>query len=294
MNKIITVFTPTFNRGDMLIKLYKSLCKQTNQSFIWLIVDDGSKDDTKEIVNKFMLDKIIDIYYYQQDNAGKYVAHNTGVKLCCTELFVCVDSDDYLLPNAIERTIEFWETIRLDKNIAGIVSPKDMDGKSFFKNPPSSDTLMHLYDSRALVGETMLVYRTSILKKYLFPEIDGEKFMSENIIYYQIDQHYNLAVQNEYLYSAEYLDNGITKNIAKTHWKNPKSTLLMYKSIVQYHYNNMTRIKALGCYYAWKSVRELKDIKIDHIPLLIRIGGILLYGHYYCLFIKQKKEYNNI
>lgn len=294
MDQLLTIFTPTYNRSKMLKNLYSSLCRQTNKSFKWLIIDDGSQDDTKGLVEGFKNDKLLEIEYYYQVNSGKYIAHNLGVKKCNTELFVCVDSDDILYDNAVERTIAFWKSHNSDERIAGIVSPKDMNGNSYFLNPPNKDTLMHLYDSGSLIGETMLVYRTSILKQFLFPEITGEKFMSENVIYYQIDMNYYLAVQNEYLYYAEYQNDGITRSIAKTHWNNPNSTLFMYKTIAHFHCNPITASKACGCYFAWKSIRKLNDNNEirRHLPISVLLGGVCLFPHYYCLFMKQKKEYS--
>lgn len=293
MGKVLTVFTPTYNRKGLLSRLYKSLCSQTNKSFIWLIVDDGSDDGSKEIIDDFISEKIIDIQYHYQNNSGKYIAHNKGVTLCTTDLFVCVDSDDELYPFAVERTIDFWEKVKLDNSIAGIVSPKDMNGYSYFTNPPTKDTLMHLYDSKHLFGETMLVYRTAILQDYLFPEIKDEKFMSEIVIYYQIDNKYFLAVQNEYLYRAEYQQEGLTNNIEKIHWRNPYSTLLMYRTIASLHNNTITGIKACSCYFAWKKKHGIKDKAMvkGSISLLRIIGGTILFPHYYMLFVKKGKEY---
>ena len=110
MEKRITVFTPTYNRKYILPKLYDSLCCQERKDFLWLIVDDGSTDGTEELVRQWMSDSVLDIEYHYQENRGKMAAHNEGVRLCTTELFVCVDSDDLLAsPSVIGDTLDFWD-----------------------------------------------------------------------------------------------------------------------------------------------------------------------------------------
>lgn len=287
--KRITVLTPTYNRAYILDNLYNSLISQTVKDFIWLVIDDGSTDGTKDKIESYRQENKIEINYIFQKNCGKYVAHNTGVTMSVTELIVCVDSDDTLYPNAIEKTLRFWKEHRND-DIAGIVSPKDMGGTSYFNNPPSKSTLLNLYNKQQLIGETMLVFRTDVLKKYLFPEIKGEKFMSESVIYYQIDQEYSLVVQNEYLYKAEYQKDGLTVNITKVHWKNPKTTLIMYKAIAAFQSDFFTAAKAYGSYLAWKEIRKLDECSLFTMKINVKIVGGLLLSHYRHLFEKQKEE----
>ena len=105
----VTVFTPAYNRAYTLGRLYESLLKQTDKRFCWLIVDDGSTDQTEELVSNWIKENRIDIEYYKQENQGKPAAHNTGVELTKTELFTCVDSDDYLTDNAVGEILNAWE-----------------------------------------------------------------------------------------------------------------------------------------------------------------------------------------
>lgn len=287
--KTITVLTPTYNRAYLLDHLYKSIASQTSHNFVWLIVDDGSTDNTKEKVQGYIKEGLVPIKYVYQKNSGKYVAHNTGVKLCNTELIVCVDSDDVLYPQAIEKTIEFWIKIKDDADIAGIVSPRDMNGQSFFTDPPERSSLMDLYNTGKLVGETMLVYRTSILRKYLFPEVAGENFMSECVIYNQIDQKYLLAIQDEFLYKSEYQDDGLTRNIEKIRWRNPRTTLIMYRAVAAFEKNFFKATKSYGCYLAWRKIRELSDFKQYSVKLSIKLAGFFLKYHYIKLFKAQEE-----
>ncbi len=288
--KRITVLTPTYNRGYTLERLYASLTSQTRKDFTWLVVDDGSTDGTKALVEGWIKENVISISYVYQENQGKYVAHNTGVKLCETELLVCVDSDDELYPNAVERTLAFWEERKAEERLAGIVSPKDMNGASYFKNPPKQASLSELYQKGKLVGETMLVFKTQVLREFLFPEIAGEKFMAELVVYNQIDQRYVLAVQDEYLYKAEYQADGLTRNMDKIQWKNAMTTLIMYKSVAAYQASFLKAAKAYGAYLAWRSVRKLPKWEPYKVSVGVRIVGFVLSLHYQKLFKKQRNE----
>lgn len=290
--KPLTILTPTYNRAELLKNLYRSLVEQTCKDFLWLIVDDGSADHTREVVAAFIAEGKLDITYHHQKNGGKYIAHNTGVKLCQTELFVCVDSDDELYPNAVERTLAYWEKYRHDPQVAGIVSPRDIGGRAYFRNPPEKSTLMDLYNKGQLVGDTMLVFRAAILKRFLFPEVENERFMTESVIYYQIDKYYVLATQNEYLYKTKYREDGLTRNIQKIEWDNPKSALIGYKAAAALQNDPLAAAKAYGAYLAWKRIRKLKPYSERFlVKRHVALFGAVLYGHYYLLFRKMKKQF---
>jgi len=106
--ELITVFTPTFNRAYILPQLYESLLRQNNKNFIWLIIDDGSSDNTNELVQSWINSNIINIQYHYKVNGGMHTAHNLAYNLINTELNMCIDSDDYLIDNAIEKILTFW------------------------------------------------------------------------------------------------------------------------------------------------------------------------------------------
>ena len=118
--KLVTVFTPTYNRGHLLGRLYESLKAQSDHRFEWLIVDDGSTDDTADIVAPWLAQKELPVTYIRTENGGKHRAINHGISIAHGEIFFIVDSDDWLAPNAIER-IFYWEnSIAGEKNFAGV------------------------------------------------------------------------------------------------------------------------------------------------------------------------------
>lgn len=124
MKPLLTIFTPTYNRAHTLSRLYDSLCKEKAQNFIWLVVDDGSTDNTMTLINKWKDENRIPIKYHYQTNQGKPSAHNYGVRNATTDLFVCVDSDDWLKQNATERIEEAWNDKKNDSNIIGLLAKK--------------------------------------------------------------------------------------------------------------------------------------------------------------------------
>jgi len=229
--KRITVFTPTYNRAYILRQLYDSLKKQTNQSFLWLIVDDGSTDNTDELIDTWLNENIIEIRYVKQENGGKQRAHNKGVELCETELFICVDSDDYLTDDAIEVLITTWNSIQNKKNISGIVGLRGKDRATpIGTNMPTNidrATLSDLYNRYGFRGDTALLYRTDILKQFPFNVVDGEKFIGEGYVYLQIDQHYSLYLLDKIIYICKYLEDGYTTNVRRLIKNNPKGYMVL-------------------------------------------------------------------
>jgi len=231
----ITIFTPTYNRAYILDMLYKSLLKQTNKNFVWLIVDDGSSDDTKKSVKKWIEENLIKIEYIFQENSGKSQAHNLGVEMTKTKLFVCVDSDDYLTQDAVEKILDTWNNI--NKDYIGIIAFKGRkDGTSVTKvkdNYIDSMTMRRGFRKYGLKGDTMLVFKTSIIKKYKFPKFEGEKFVPESYLYDQLDNEGKMFLLREILYICEYLDDGYTNNMAKIIVRNKEGYIAYIKQRIK-------------------------------------------------------------
>lgn len=224
----ITIFTPTYNRGYTLKRLYESLIKQTNNNFEWLVIDDGSTDDTRKLILKWIQENKISIHYYYQKNAGKMQAHNKGTQLASFELFSCVDSDDYLTENAIDDILVCWEKIKEDPYIIGIVNFRRTEqGKNITEGNFSNligkrCTLFDAYRKHGLRGDTMLIYRTEVIRQFRFPKYDNEKFVPESFLYDRLDQKGEMFIQGEKLYIGEYLPDGYTANVRKVNANNPK------------------------------------------------------------------------
>lgn len=216
----ITIFTPTYNRKKQLQTLYESLRRQTCNKFVWLIVDDGSTDNTDKVVENWMTESKVCIQYLYQENAGKSVAHNKGVELSDTELFVCVDSDDYLTENAVEKILDTWE--HRDTKDIGILARRQVTTLSKPISGELHTTLRNAYRKYGILGDTMLVYESKIIKKYRFPSFKNEKFVPENYLYDLLDQEGNLFFLDAVLYCGQYLEDGYTINMRNVLKNNPQ------------------------------------------------------------------------
>lgn len=224
----ITIFTPAYNRKKTLVRLYESLVAQTNKSFEWLIVDDGSTDGTEQYISELIKKRDLIIRYYKQNNSGKHIAHNVGVEMTNTELFTCVDSDDYLKETAVETILSTWNIIKENNDIVGMLAfraKQNGDPITVFK---SNEQMIKLKDAykNGLSGDTMLIFRSDILKKYKFPNIENERFMPEAYLYDLIDKEGKLFLIREGIYICEYLEDGYTMNMRRVIASNPKGMQL--------------------------------------------------------------------
>lgn len=231
-NVLLTIFTPAYNRAHTLIRTYESLCRQTSDNFCWLIIDDGSSDHTKELVTKWIDERLISIQYIYQINQGMHGAHNTAYKHIHTELNTCLDSDDYMPNDAVEKICSFWEHNGNEK-YAGFIALDQADGGdvigSIFPEGMTETTLLGYYEQGGS-GDKKLVYRTDVITQYPeYPLFEGEKYVGLAYKYYLVDQDYLLLVCNEVVCIVEYQTNGSSMNMYKQYWKNPKGFAFLRK-----------------------------------------------------------------
>lgn len=225
--KKITVFTPTFNRAYTLPKLYESLLRQTSQNFEWLIIDDGSTDNTKELVDDWIKENKIPIRYIYQKNKGMCAAHNTAYDNIYTELNVCIDSDDYMTDNAVEIILTYWEKYGTDKHSGLLGLDIDKNGKVLgisFKESPMDVTFTGLKRKYGDIGDKKFVCRTEVINQYpRFPEYEKEKFPAVGLLYKRMDKDYNFLAINENLCVVEYREDGNSKNKINQYINNPNA-----------------------------------------------------------------------
>lgn len=286
---LLTVFTPTYNRAGLIGRVYESLKKQTVKDFKWIIVDDGSTDDTKAVVDAFISHNAENGFateYHYQDNGGKMRAHNTGSRLCDTELFLCVDSDDMLTEDAAETIVSLWRAADDGINRAGIAAYKGelADGKirkfrdaSFMAGDIERgyETLRGLY-LHGFFGETTLVFRSDLLKKYPFPEIDGEKYVPEDYIYDKIDKECPLLVLPKVLTVCELCEGGYTDAAKKLRRENPMGWFLYYEQRSSDQKWSVLKIKYLSHYIIFSRIVG-KEIKLSVIERVLgSIGAAIL------------------
>lgn len=233
----ITIFTPSYNRAFLLPRLYESLILQSYKDFEWLIVDDGSTDNTEQIVSEWLRSNKIPIRYYKQENGGKHRAINKGLDLANGELFFIVDSDDELPNNSLSYIYKYSKNI--SNNLVGVVGRKQyfnkgLIGKKFPKKQFISDPINKTYEL-GLKGDLAEVVKTEILKQCKFPDFEGEKFSSESMMWNQLSKKgFKLLYFDVPVYNAEYLYGGLTSNSIQNRRKSGKYSTLLYKELAEY------------------------------------------------------------
>ena len=236
----LSILTATYNRADYLEKLYNSILdnlKTSNLKAEWIIINDGSTDNTEEIIDKFVLENKFEIKYLYQENSGKMVAINRAMKEVTGEMIVDCDSDDFFTENAF-KTIEQNE-LRLieNKNLYALCFLKqdllgNVSGKKFSINYMES-TMFDLYFKQDIQGEKILVFNTKIRIKYKHELEKNEKFITEARMYHKMDETYKILCVNEVIEIGDYKEDGYTKNIIKTFKANPNGYFNFFKEILK-------------------------------------------------------------
>lgn len=237
--KFITVFTPAFNRAYCLDRLYQSLLVQTNKNFTWLVVDDGSTDNTKELVNNWIDEQKLDIQYIFKENGGMHTAHNAAYNCIETELNVCIDSDDYMPPNAIESIYDNWLKVKENSEIAGLIGlDQSIEGELIgakFINEFEPTTLADYYYRQGGKGDKKLVLRSSHTNAYpRYPEFSDERLVPLDSLYILICRDYKLVPVNEVWVIVDYQPDGSSATVINQYFKSPKG--FRYSRIVHMKY----------------------------------------------------------
>lgn len=290
MTKTLTIFTPAYNRAHTLSRTYKSLYMQTCKDFEWLIIDDGSTDNTRELVEGWIKENKISIRYHYQKNQGMHGAHNTAYRLIRTELNTCIDSDDYMPDDAVEKIISFWKKYGSDK-VAGIVGlDQDIKGNiigNLFPKNLKETTLTGFY-RKGGKGDKKLVYRTEIIKKYPpYPIFPGEKYVGLSYLYMLIDQKYQLLTINEPLVIVDYQLDGSSMNMYKQYWNNPKGFAFLRKEFMPYTSGFKERF--ITCiHYVSSSIIAKNKLFLQESPLKLFTFFAIIPGCVLYLLIRYK------
>ena len=238
---MITIFTPTYNRGNLLNRLYQSLCKQIYKEFEWVIVDDGSTDDTAsivELIQKKHLRNEFPIRYFKKENGGKHTAINLGVKKAQGELFFIADSDDFLPTDSLLIVQEEWDKIKYDDSFLGLTGvDADTKGNIIGSGLPKEYIDCHAWEISPVykvTGDLKEVFRTEVLRQFPFPEIKGERFCPEVLVWFRMARHYKMRFLNRIIYIADYQPNGITSAISRLRMNSPIGSMLTYSELVHY------------------------------------------------------------
>lgn len=244
-NYRITLFTPTYNRAYILNTLYHSVQRQTYRNFEWIIVDDGSTDNTGELISNWIEEgNDFPIRYYKVPNGGKCRAINFALELAEGELFFTMDSDDYLTDDALEKVVSWFEEINPDGEIKGIVANRGYSPTGtfnyLFEEAYLDKTLLDIYvlkrdGKQVFDGERAFVFYTEFHKKYLYPEFDGENFMTEAVTWNRMAADgYKMRFYNDIIWVFEYKEDGLTRAGSSIFLKNPKGYGLILKEKAEF------------------------------------------------------------
>jgi len=290
----ITVFTPAYNRAYRIETLYQSLRKQTFRDFEWIVVDDGSTDNTKELFACFQNEENdFPIRYEKTSNGGKHRAINRGVSMAEGELFFIVDSDDYLTDNALETVDQIEKSIPSNKkqSFAGVCGQRGYTtelaiGSTFSEDIIDATSLQRC--NLGIKGDKAEVFYTDVLRRYPFPEFPGENFITECVVWDKIAADgLLLRFFNEIIYICEYLPDGLTAHEAELFYKNPWGHgLYLYQTV---KYRRITGLQMWNLYYQFyrkhckdSSLMEIsKYIKMNPIRFVLRMRGLDLFYKLY-------------
>ncbi len=230
---LLTIFTPTYNRHNTLPRLYNSLCQQDCQDFEWLVVDDGSTDGTENLISEYREKSSFPIIYIKQTNGGKHTAHNTALKYAKGEYFFTVDSDDWLIENSISKINQIIHCENQVKSsfVAGLLALKSYENREIIGKRFSADNFtasLYELEHTGNNGERTVIIKTVIARQYPFPIIDGERFVTESVIYDRIAQTYKFFVSNEVLTVCEYQPNGLSSNPKQLMCYNPGGYVIYF------------------------------------------------------------------
>lgn len=247
---MFTVFTPTYNRANTIERTYRSLLHQTFKNFEWLIVNDGSTDDTANLVNKFLEEGKININYIEKPNGGKHTAWNLGVENAIGSFFIILDADDVLFPDALLVVNNYYERIKDDNDIAGITALcSDFQGSIIGDRYPFNSMIgkpAEINSKFGISGDKFGGYKLDILKKYKFPVYRGERFITEGLVINRIAHRYKNIFINEVLCGVEYLEGGLSANSLRLRVNNIQGSHLYYKEAYLFNsYDRKLRVRNL-------------------------------------------------
>ena len=281
----ISILTPTYNRGELLLPLYDSLKNLTFKDFEWLIVDDGSEDDTEQYALSWIAHNIenaeFPIRYIKKSNGGKHTAINRGVREASGELILILDSDDTLPADSLATVAQYYEQCKGYKDCAGVCGLMahhggQLIGTGFPKEPMYESALQFRYAEKGNVtGDLLEVYKTSVMREFPFPEIENEKFCPESLVWNRIANKYKLFCFNKVIYYRDYLEGGLTSKIVKIRMNSPVASTMTYAEMLDYNISLKWKIRSAINYWRFKYCIMNKSLKAPAVKWYWKIFQII-------------------
>jgi glycosyltransferase involved in cell wall biosynthesis len=294
--KTLTVFTPTYNRAHTLERLYRSLCAQTCKDFDWLVIDDGSTDETAALIQSFIDEGRIPIRYIYKDNGGLYTGYNVAYEVIETELNVCIDSDDAMPENAVEIILREWKSRGADRyaGIIGLDCHMD-DGKpiaGFFPDSLTECFFLDMYSKRIHRGDSKQVMRTDLMKKVAPMEgFPGEKSFNPVYMLLQVCDDYPLLVVNEPLCLVEYQkEDSMSRNIWRQYLDSPRSYSKMRAQEMTLKRSSLVNQFRSAIHYVAEHKIAYNNCGVLRSPRIVLTFFALIPGLFLYLIIKKKAK----
>ena len=286
----ISILTPTYNRGKLLLPLYESLKNLTFEDFEWLIVDDGSEDDTEQYALSWIAHNIenaeFPICYIKKSNGGKHTAINRGVREANGELILILDSDDTLPSDSLATIAQYYEQCKGYKDCAGVCGlmahhDGQLIGTGFPKDPMYESALLFRYAEKGNVtGDLLEVYKTSVMREFPFPEIENERFCPESLVWNRIANKYKLFCFNKVIYYRDYLEGGLTSKIVRIRMNSPIASTMTYAEMLDYNISLKWKIRSAINYWRFKyciTNKSLKAPKVKWYWKAFQIIGLIMH-----------------
>ena len=288
---MMTVLTPTFNRGGRLQSLWDSLQKQTVKDFEWLVVDDGSTDGTKDLITQLQEKSDFPIRYIYKNNGGKHTALNVGIQTICSELIFIVDSDDCVTDDAVESILKIHKKYKSQNNICGYAFLRAFpDGKVNGKKFDVDEKIGSYIDVRVNGDDTGAdkaeVFKTHCLKEFPFPEYPNEKFLGEDLVWIRMARKYEMVHVNKAIYVGNYLEDGLTNNRRKHNIASPIGCMHRAEEFMESDLKTRYRIKGglqyivYGRFAGVKVVDLIRKSRHKVLATVCTPGGLFLHSRW--------------
>lgn len=274
---MITVLTPTYNRVELLKRLFYSLMSQSSFNFEWLVIDDGSSDKSKGFITSVKSISPFPIHYVYKENGGKHTALNVGFLKAQKEWIFIVDSDDWLEINCIEEVLSYIEKPKIDFHSISMLK-KESSGKVIGdKFLPKINNYIDRIE-KDIVGDKADVFKKSALNEFSFPEFKNENFMAESPLFLWFGSRYNTKFINYAGYICEYQEQGLSSNSIKNRHRCFRSSLYVYKIQYSFLKSRSKKYKAAINYFRFYIGKN--TVRDKEIPLYFYFFG-------WCLSIRD-------
>lgn len=294
----VTVLTSTYNRGRLLKKLYQSLCEQECKDFEWLVVDDGSTDDTSKYFKELVRTADFPISYHKKENGGKHTALNYAYQYIKTPLIFIVDSDDYLTSDAISTINSIYIKYKGETDLCGFsfLREKSKGGYLSTSGVPidgMKESYVECRINRSIGGDMAEVWYTHCLKEYPFPEFQGEKFLGEDIVWIRMSRQYKMRFFNKAIYVSDYLEDGLTNNRREHNIKSPNGCVVRAEAFLNSKVCLKIKIKSMLQYQVYGKFARRKNEELFNNSCNKILYCILLLPSQ-LLYKKWRRDYEKV